>query len=328
MNPAIFEMECNPAAFGNHNMVNPLRKSRCIECIKPHGFGGKPLEVVPMDAVVPTGVCGGAGKHMVLFTILPLPRLLAVIVPALGAFDPACEAGRASGVRPILPPFLRCGGTVFRRPAVLVSCVRTVPGYAVPVFKEEFERVFLRHLYMVNPVKEHILIKLLRPQNIRTGFHKVLVVDRPSYRTASADLLFLFAAAVPKLHQSSVRAPVVHIADAAMRALDLPGKAAGIETLIRQRAKFPAPFHLLLHVIKSSLINDSGMRALHIILRKLTPVLPPVLGDGVCDKLFLQEQAARISDVRKDNLEVGIHPAAAVPRGDALGGKLPLCFQP
>ncbi len=65
MNPAIFEMECNPAAFGNHNMVNPLRKSRCIECIKPHGFGGKPLEVVPMDAVVPTGVCGGAGKHIV-----------------------------------------------------------------------------------------------------------------------------------------------------------------------------------------------------------------------------------------------------------------------
>ena len=46
-----------------------------------------------MDAVVPTGVRGGAGKHMVLFTILPLPRLLAVIVPALGAFDPACEAG-------------------------------------------------------------------------------------------------------------------------------------------------------------------------------------------------------------------------------------------
>ena len=73
-----------------------------------------------MDAVVPTGVCGGAGKHMVLFTILPLPRLLVVIVPALGAFNPACEAGRAPGVRPIFPPFLRCGGTVFRRPAVLL----------------------------------------------------------------------------------------------------------------------------------------------------------------------------------------------------------------
>lgn len=74
-----------------------------------------------MDAVVSTGVRGGAGKHMVLFTILPLPRLLAVIVPALGAFDSACEAGRAPGVRPILPPFLRCGGTVFRRPAVLMD---------------------------------------------------------------------------------------------------------------------------------------------------------------------------------------------------------------
>ncbi len=181
---------------------------------------------------------------------------------------------------------------------------------------------------MVNPVKEHILIKLLRPQNIRTGFHKVLVVDRPSYRTASADLLFLFAAAVPKLHQSSVRAPVVHIADAAMRALDLPCKAAGIEALVRQRAKFPAAFHLRLHIIKSALINDGGMRVLHIILWKLAPVLLPVLGDGVCDKLFLQEQAARISDVRKDNLEIGIHPAAAIPRGYALGGKLPLRFQP
>ena len=74
-----------------------------------------------MDAVVPTGVCGGAGKHMVLFTVLPLPRLLAVIVPALGTFNPTCEAGRASRVRSIFPPFLRCGGTVLRRPAVLVS---------------------------------------------------------------------------------------------------------------------------------------------------------------------------------------------------------------
>ena len=153
------------------------------------------------------------------------------------------------------------------------------------------------------------------------------MVNRPTYRTASADLLFLFAAAVPKFHQASVRAPVVHIADTAIGALYLPGKAAGIEALVCQCAKFFSPFHLLLHIIKNGFINDGRVCAFYIILRKLATVLLPVLCDRVCDKLLLQEQIARISNIRKDDLEIRIHPAATIPCSNALGGELPLRFQ-
>lgn len=60
------------------------------------------------------------------------------------------------------------------------------------------------------------------------------------------------------------------------------------------------------------------------VLRKLTAVLV----DGIGDVFLLQEQVTRIGAVPKDTRGVGILPAASDPRGDALGGKLPLGLQP
>ena len=69
------------------------------------------------------------------------------------------------------------------------------------------------------------------------------------------------------------------------------------------------------------------MRVLHIILGKLAVVLFPLFGNGISNELFLQEKVSRVCDVRQHHLDVGIHPAASLPRGDALGCKFPLCFQ-
>ena len=48
------------------------------------------------------------------------------------------------------------------------------------------------------------------------------------------------------------------------------------------------------------------------ILRQITFVFPAFLGDWIGDVLLLQQQVARVGDVREDAFDVGIHPAAAV----------------
>ena len=70
------------------------------------------------------------------------------------------------------------------------------------------------------------------------------------------------------------------------------------------------------------------MGVLHIVLGKFPSVLFPLLGDRVGDKLLLQEKVSRVGHIGQYHLDVGIHPAAAVPGCDALGSKLPLSFQP
>lgn len=69
------------------------------------------------------------------------------------------------------------------------------------------------------------------------------------------------------------------------------------------------------------------MCTFHIILRKLTAILLATLGDRVFDEFLLQEQVSGVGDVCEDDLDVGIHPPAAVRRGDALGSKFAFSLQ-
>lgn len=100
---------------------------------------------------------------MVFFAIPPFPRLAAVVIAALGTFYLTSEAGRTLRVRAILSPFLGNSGTVLGCSAVLMPRVRTFLYLPAPIFEEEFERVFLRHFYMVNPVKKYIFFKFIKP---------------------------------------------------------------------------------------------------------------------------------------------------------------------
>ena len=181
---------------------------------------------------------------------------------------------------------------------------------------------------MVHLFQKDSFIKFIKPQNFRTDFNHVFVVDGAAHRTAGSFLLFLLAATVPELHIATVCPLVVHIALTAVWAFDFSCKAGCVQTLICQCAKFPAPCHLLLHKVKSGLVDYGRMGVLHIVLRKFPSVLFPLLGDWVGDKLLLQEQVPRVGHIGQYHLDVGIYPTAAVPGCDALGSKLPLGFQP
>lgn len=119
----------------------------------------------------------------------------------------------------------------------------------------------------------------------------------------------------------------MYIAFAADAAFDFPGKAAGVERLVRKRPQLPAPGHLLLHIVEGRFVDDGLMGILDEVLRQFPFILLPMLRDGVLDVFLLQEQVACVVDVRQDVLDIGIHPSAALPCGDALGGELALCLQ-
>ena len=66
------------------------------------------------------------------------------------------------------------------------------------------------------------------------------------------------------------------------------------------------------------------MRIFHIILWKFTAILLAALGDRVFNEFLLQEQVSGVGDIRKNHLDVGIHPPAAIRRGDAFRFKFTL----
>lgn len=117
------------------------------------------------------------------------------------------------------------------------------------------------------------------------------------------------------------------IAFAADAAFDFPGEAASVKRLVRKRPQFPAPGHLLLHIVEGRLVDDGLVGILDVILRKLPFILLPVLADRVLDVFLLQEHVACVVDVRQDVPDIGIHPAISLPCGDALSGELALCLE-
>ena len=70
------------------------------------------------------------------------------------------------------------------------------------------------------------------------------------------------------------------------------------------------------------------MRIFNVIFWKFAPVLLPLLEDWIRHIFFLEKHIASICNIGQDNLDVGIHPAAAIPGRDAFGGKFPFCFKP
>ena len=263
-----------------------------------------------------------------LAAIFAVPCCLAEITAAGYALYPPREAGCTDGIRAVLTPFRGHFSTPLRCPAVSMPCVRTSLCYHTAIRHMKFQRIAFWHINMVHLFQKDGFIKFIKPQNFRTDFNHVFVVDGAAHRTAGSFLLFLLAATVPELLIATVCPLVVHIALTAVWAFDFSCKAGCVQTLICQCAKFPAPCHLLLHKVKSGLVDYGRMGVLHIVLRKFPSVLFPLLGDWVGDKLLLQEQVPRVGHIGQYHLDVGIYPTAAVPGCDALGSKLPLGFQP
>lgn len=127
---------------------------------------------------------------------------------------------------------------------------------------------------------------------------------------------------------TAVCAEIVHITPAADAAFDFSGEAGRVQGLIGQRPQFLPPSHLLLYVIKGFLVDDWFMRIFNVIFGKFAPVLLPLLEDWIRHIFFLEEHIAGIGDIGQNNLDVGIHPAAAIPGRDAFGSKFPFCFKP
>ena len=138
----------------------------------------------------------------------------------------------------------------------------------------------------------------------------------------------LVRAAIPEFFKSPVCAEIVHIASAADAAFDFSREAGRVQRLIGQRPQFLPPRHLLLHVIKGFLVDDWFVRIFNVVLGKFAPVLLPFLEDWIRHVFFLEKHIASIGNIGQDNLDVGIHPAAAIPGRDAFGGKFSFCFKP
>ena len=115
---------------------------------------------------------------------------------------------------------------------------------------------------------------------------------------------------------------------AALAAFDFPREAGRVQGLIGKRPQFLPPSHLLLHVIKGFLVDDWFVRIFNIIFGKFAPVLLPLFEDWIRHVFFLEKHIASIGNIGQDNLDVGIHPAVAIPGRDAFGGKFPFCFKP
>ena len=210
-------------------------------------------------------------------------------------------------------------------PAVLPSRRYPVPCDDPAVLQVELHHLVGRDDDLIDLFEEDLLIKGIQTEHCGRFLFDDLLWDAPIGATVPA--FPLAGKAVPELLVAPVRPQVMAIAPAADAAFDFPGKAAGIERLVRKRPQFPAPCHLLLHIVEGGLVDDGLVGILHVILRQFAFILLPVLGDGVLDIFLLQEHVACVVDVRQDVLDIGIHPAAALPCRDALGGELALCLQ-
>ena len=118
------------------------------------------------------------------------------------------------------------------------------------------------------------------------------------------------------------------IVDPTVRAPDLSTEAGQVQRLVCPWPESLSAGHFLLDIIEGLLVNDGLVCSLDIILGQLTAVLLALLGDRVGDIFLLKQQVAGIGHIRKDHLDVGIHPSAALGCGDAFCRKLAFSLQP
>ena len=89
----------------------------------------------------------------------------------------------------------------------------------------------------------------------------------------------------------------VHVALPAEGAFDFSRQEAGVQGLVGQRAKLPAPRHFGLHIIEGLFVDDRFMGVGHKVLRKLPAILLLFLRDGISGEFLLQEQVPGVGDV-------------------------------
>lgn len=180
--------------------------------------------------------------------------------------------------------------------------VQAVLCYHIAVRHVKLQRIAFWHIDMVHLFQKDGFIKFIKPQNFRADLDHIFVVDGAAHRTAGTFLLFLFAAAVPELHVAPVCPLVVHIALTAVRTFDFSRKAGSVQALVCQRSQLPAPCHLLLHKVKSGLVDNGRMGVLHIVLGKFPSVLFPLLGDKT-----VLAPAAKLAYEGKGEFKAGDH---------------------
>ena len=149
------------------------------------------------------------------------------------------------------------------------------------------------HFDMVNLLGKCLLVKCFKA-HCAGGF----LQDDPVWDLLSdASSAFLFSRpACPGFHLfwlKSTLCPVeplaVHVALPAEGAFDFSRQEAGVQGLVGQRAKLPAPRHFGLHIIEGLLVDDRFMGVGHKVLRKLPAILLLFLRDGIGGKFLLQE---------------------------------------
>ncbi len=297
----IVEAEGNVAARRDGDVVDFLFEKLLVEFLKAERLCGKLPERVLMDAVVAAGVRGGAGVKVVFLAGGLRAGLPAVVVAALGALDFRRKAGGSLRIGACFPALFGDLCTVLRCPAILMASVRSVFPDEGSVLQEEVQRVFLRHLDVIHLVEKDIFVKFLKTEDFAAGLFQCLLADGASDRAAFADLLFLFASTIPIFLKVSVlRAPIVHVAVAAIRALDLAGKAADVQALVGKGSELPASGHLVLDVLEGLHVDDGLVGVFDEVLRQLATVLLALLGNRVCDVLLLQEHVPGVGNVGPD----------------------------
>lgn len=189
-------------------------------------------------------------------------------------------------VRGDLSPVLRC-------PAILLGGVHPVPDVRVTIPEMEGQLPCAGHLDMVDPLGKGLLIKCFKAH--RTGG---FLQDDPvrDFLPDAAPALLFSRPACPGFHLlwlKSTLCPVeplaVHVALPAEGAFDFSRQEAGVQGLVGQRAKLPAPGHFGLHIIEGLLVDDRFMGVGHKVLRKLPAILLLFLRDGIGGEFLLQE---------------------------------------
>ena len=228
----------------------------------------------------------------------------------------------------MLTPVGRNRRPVFRRPAILMSRVPAVAGEGRTILHEEGQPVLFGDFQVINALREHSLIEFTQPQCLGAALPDGNLAHGSLDRAAVSDLLLPLAPADPirdVAPSAGVRVPIV---DSTVWAPDLPAEAGQVQGLVCPWPESLSAVHLLLDIIEGLLVNDGLVCPFDIILGQLTAVLPALLGDRVGNILFLKQQAAGIGHIRKNHLDVGIHPAASLGCGDAFRCKLALSLQP
>ena len=115
------------------------------------------------------------------------------------------------------------------------------------------------------------------------------------------------------------------IALSAPTALDLAGKAGGVDAPVCQSPKLPAARFFGLHRLVDVHRDDGLVGVLHEILRQLSAVDPAFLADGIRHIFLLEQKVARICDVAEDLPDRGVAEVLSLVGFHAHFGKLLFC---